>query len=273
MKICQILCYSLFFTLVSCSNDPFKAGSSCDLGSAEGIQTIPYTGAELSSKQLSFMFVGGPTKTSSKIAAFLSGRDIKASFFSVGWRVLDVQNAMDAIYSYGHLVGNMGYSGDDLKDSLDPRMSIRSTEWNLLKYIKGSMFLLYMTDYRFDVQQVNYLNQSGLNKYVGPIKPDIGDVDDRGTDFITDDQCWEQGKTERQCADIYLAEIERVGKGLVIFHDTNEKTYTMLQILVDELTGYQIVPLQNIPNIANALSLAGADTSAETSSGTCNDYN
>ena len=132
-----------------------------------------------------------------------------------------------------------------------------------------------MTDYRFSGLQAQYLNQNGLKKYVGPIKPDVGDVDDRGTNFLTDDQCWAQGKTEKECAENYLTEIERVGKGLVIFHDTNEKTATMLDILLpslDQVNGYTIKPLQDIPNIANALTLSGADLSAKDSSGTCNDY-
>ena len=70
-------------------------------------------------------------------------------------------------------------------------MSIRNTEWNILNTSKAVCFF-YMTDYRFDYTTANYLNQGGLNKYVGPIKPDIGDVDDRSTDFRTDDECWDQ---------------------------------------------------------------------------------
>ena len=259
-------------SLFSCSNDPFNASSSCDVGSAEGIQVIPYKGNQLADKQLSLMFVGGPSATSSKIAEYLAGRGIQATFFAVGAQAIDAPQVLENVYNNGHLIGNMGYGGGNIEDSLDPRLSIRNTEWSILEYIRGSMFLLYMTDYRFDRQQVSYLNQSGLNKYVGPIKPDIGDVDDRGTEFITDDQCWAQGRTEAQCSDIYLNEINRLGKGLVIFHDTNEKTYNMLKILLDDLTGYQILALQDIPNISNALSLAGANISAKTSSGTCNDY-
>ena len=140
------------------------------------------------------MFVGGPSAMTTTISEYLGINGIGAisTFFATGINAYDKPARLVDVYNNGHLVGNMGYSGDDLAQSLDMRMSIRNTEWNILEYIKGSMFLLYMTDYRFDYTTANYLNQGGLNKYVGPIKPDIGDVDDRSTDFRTDDECWDQ---------------------------------------------------------------------------------
>ena len=267
---------TFIFYISSCSDSPLDASSNCDIGSGVGIRGVPYKGNDLAEKQLSFMFVGGPTGVTPSIARYLGkdGLGAVSTFFVTGNLAYDTPNLVADVYNNGHLIGNMGYSGGNILDSLDPRISIRSTEINIIDYIKGNMFLLYMTDYRFTYVTNNYLNQGGLEKYVGPIKPDIGDVDDRSTDFRTDSECWAEGISESDCAENYFQEIERLGKGLVIFSDTDERTYTLLQELVPVLysSGYSIVPIYDIPQIYDALNLAGADITATNAEGTCNDF-
>ena len=141
MIINKFIALLLSLGVASCSNDPFAASPNCDIGSAPGIQVIPYTGNQLADKELSFMFVGGPTATTRNISKLLNGAGIQATFFMVGIQAATIESIVRDVYRDGHLIGNMGYSGGNIEDALDPRLSIRNTEWPLLDYIKGGMFL------------------------------------------------------------------------------------------------------------------------------------
>ena len=92
--------------------------------------------------------------------------------------------------------------------------------------------------------------------YVGPIHWDI-DVEDWSF--------WQRGLSPRACADAFIAEAERVGRGIVLMHDSTadlpdvklaNQAFAMVQLLVPELKarGYEFVPLQAVPDIASRLS-------------------
>ena len=99
------------------------------------------------------------------------------------------------------------------------------------------------------------LNRSPLaSRYVGPVGWDI-DAGDVGF--------WRDGRSARDCAEAYLAAIERVRRGIVLMHDSTadideirhrNQALGLARILVPELQrrGYRFVRLDEIPQIASA---------------------
>jgi hypothetical protein len=87
---------------------------------------------------------------------------------------------------------------------------------------------------------------------VGPISWDIDKADW---------QFWQRGLTSEECANDYLQEIIRVGRGIVLMHDStadydqiknNNLTYETIMILIPQLKalGFKFVNLDKIPGIS-----------------------
>ncbi|HMR67537.1 MAG TPA: hypothetical protein PKE64_26295, partial [Anaerolineae bacterium] len=102
------------------------------------------------------------------------------------------------------------------------------------------------------------LNHSGrFPHYVGPINWDISSLD---WEF------WERGDRAEQCAQACLEKIERLGRGIILMHDSSEielvraKNYTeaATRLLVPVLRqrGYDFVRLDAIPQVQSAMRVA-----------------
>jgi peptidoglycan-N-acetylglucosamine deacetylase len=141
----------------------------------------------------------------------------------------------------------------------------------------------------FDPQTAAVLEPSPMGKYVGPVNWDVGDH--MGPEQAADWDCWKPGAdgvvlTPQQCGDLYVKEIETVGRGIVLMHDpyfvdddpTKGGTVDMIKYIVPILKtkGYTFVRLDYVPDIAAALpplpkdagaASDGADDDASSSSG------
>jgi peptidoglycan/xylan/chitin deacetylase (PgdA/CDA1 family) len=98
------------------------------------------------------------------------------------------------------------------------------------------------------------LNRSGkFPRYVGPVHWDID---------ATDWDYWGKGMPARNCAQEYLSAVERIGKGIVLMHDSsaepelraNNLTLPMIKLVVPALRqrGYRFVRLDAIPQVRSA---------------------
>ena len=84
-----------------------KARKTCNL-KAQGLQAEALTGADLSDRQLSLMFLQGPSAVSADIGTFLEQRAIQGSFFVKGQAVPDHEEILQHLREQGHLIGNGG---------------------------------------------------------------------------------------------------------------------------------------------------------------------
>ena len=99
------------------------------------------------------------------------------------------------------------------------------------------------------------LNRSGrFYDYVGPINWDISAAD---YDF------WKRSASAADCAAAYLEKIDRVGRGIILMHDSSEdpdvqprnQALAATRILVPALKakGYRFVGLDDVPQVRSAL--------------------
>jgi peptidoglycan/xylan/chitin deacetylase (PgdA/CDA1 family) len=91
--------------------------------------------------------------------------------------------------------------------------------------------------------------------HLGPINWDI-----TAEDF----SFWERGASADEAAEAYLAEIEQVGRGIVLMHDSSDdavmrrgnRTLELMQLLVPALRrrGYTFCPIEEIPGLRASIS-------------------
>lgn len=265
----NVLICIILMALCGCSNGLIQTETGCP-ENAPGLIKEGLRGEELDTKQLSLVFVGGPSDISDDIANYLISRNIRSAFFMTGSALLDNKAIAAQISAIGHLVGNYGYSGKDLIASRSAVAEVRSTDLLLLPHIKGDRFLFYPPQGQFNERLRRLLNDAGLNKYVGPILP----VTDRlGSGFTDDRACWETGVNVSDCAQNYLDAIRQLERGIITFHDTSEQSLSLLQTLIPilEAEQFSFVSLLDIPSISFSLQASGATINPGNEE-TCNDY-
>jgi hypothetical protein len=93
-----------------------------------------------------------------------------------------------------------------------------------------------------------------LDDYVGPVNWDI---------VAEDWECWRLGVDPQECARRYLAEAQRVGRGILLMHDSSEdpqmqprnRTMEMTRLLVPLLqnAGFRFARLDELPQVRSAM--------------------
>jgi hypothetical protein len=151
-----------------------------------------------------------------------------------------------------------------------PVLELRTTDALITPYVTGNLFLFYAPLKSFDDQTAALLESNGLGKYVGPIKDDSLP----SPTFQYDEQCWIEALAPSVCAAQYFTEAQRLGRGVLAFHDTDSRTLVMLQELVPQLKafGFDLVRLDEIPSVRSALSRAGGQVDQVAGPQACDDY-
>lgn len=242
--------------------------TTCNL-SANGLKSEGWDGAELGDKQLSFIFLKGPSAVTSDVGDFLQAQGIAAVFFVQGVSVEGNKNHLATLKEQGHLIGNGGYRYQDVTQTVHPVLELRTADGLITPYVSNNMFLFYAPLKSFNEQAAASFRANGLGKYVGPIHDDTTPSET----FRYDEQCWAEGIEPAGCAAQYFDEIKRLGKGIVAFNDTDPRTLELLQELVPQLSafGFSFARIDQIPSIRTALTRAGALVD-ETGANSCDDY-
>ncbi|HTQ27755.1 MAG TPA: polysaccharide deacetylase family protein [Puia sp.] len=223
-------------------------------------------GMDLSPKTLCLTFDDGPGETigdgpgpkTLKLAQYLREEGIVATFFAAGKHVEAHPRVLPEVIRLGHIVGNHSFDHPFMTrlyqhSSHECIMEITRTT-NLIKNLVPDHTMFFRApygDWSPELSAVmNKELKDGMN-YIGPIHWDIN---------ANDWACWDKGETPESCAEKYLREIEMVGRGIVVMHDStsdndnmkaNNRTYETLRILVPPLkdAGYQFVAIDQIPGI------------------------
>src|SRR5690606_4913387 len=133
-------------------------------------------------------------------------------------------------------------------------------------YVPTKRFLFRPPFGDYDQETFTTLESSPMNKYVGPISWDVGDRMDEANGRAAGWECWQDGAdlkrlTVQQCGDLYLTEIRRQSRGIVLMHDpyvddvTFEGTVDMVKYIVPILKeeGFQFVRVDKVPDIEAVL--------------------
>ncbi len=227
-------------------------------------------GADLPPQTLCLTYDDGPGPDTWELGHYLFTEGVRATFFVIG-RHAEGQDALLAqLRAWGHRIGNHTYShpglvplaesGGDVVGELartdrlirphasDATMVFRAPYGNWRQRQPG-------TDEDRDTSIVaEVLNRSGrFPDYIGPINWDISAAD---YDF------WKRGDTAEACAAAYLDNVARVGRGIVLMHDSSEKPAvrprnralqaTWLLVPALKAAGYRFVGLDEVPQVRAA---------------------
>jgi len=205
------------------------------------------------------------------LGRFLYEQDVQATFFMLGRHVESYPSLPRELQTWGHLVGNHTYShpglvamaksGGDVvgevarADALisnavaEPVTFLRAPYGNWREKVSPASNIDQRRSLVADI-----LNRSGhFPHYVGPINWDISSLD---WEF------WGRGDSAEDCAVACLERIERIGRGIILMHDSSEdavirannQTAEATQLLVAALKrrGYRFIRLDAIPQVQSA---------------------
>lgn len=257
---------SLGFGLNSCGLA--RKSDGCNL-KANGLKLSGFSGENLSDKQLSLVFLKGPSETTEAIGELLKEQAIPATFFVKAAKIKGHEGVLDKLVEQGHRIATGGYSFTALKAAEDPVIELKAADKLLAPFAYGNQYWLYGEPGSLDEDSLIQLKAAGLGKYIGPIH---ADTDIAG--FRDDKKCWEQSLSVGQCTLGYFDEIIRIGHGIVAFHDEDDRSRELLAELLPELVayGFTFQRLDHIPDLRLALTAAGGTPDAEKGAEVCNDY-
>jgi peptidoglycan/xylan/chitin deacetylase (PgdA/CDA1 family) len=241
---------------------------------AQAISTSNLLGTSLSAKTLSLSFDDGPGVRAAELSAYLKTAGIQASFFVNGRMLTGGTAVLQQLVDDGHFIGNhtqthRSLTGRSTAGSPLPAQQVVSevaqTDALIAPFV-GNRFVFRAPFGDFDADTAAAINASPMQKYVGPINWDVGDH--MGPAQAADWDCWIAGHDgvvlePEECGDLYVKEIESVGRGIVLLHDPyfidNDPlrggTVDMVKYIVPILKakGYAFVRIDQVPDIAALL--------------------
>ena len=215
----------------------------------------------------------GPGPQTRELGRYLHDVGIRATFFVVGRHVELYRDSVLALDGWGHLVGNHTYSHPGLvalaESGGDVVGEVERTDELLRPIVSGPVTYLRAPygNWRQTVEVASgvrrdrpesivaaILNASGRFPHVvGPVNWDI---------VAEDWECWRLDVPPEEAARRYVDEVDRVGRGMILMHDSSEddllrprnQTMLMTKRMVPELKrkGYRFVGLDEIPQVHTA---------------------
>ncbi|MDX2249414.1 MAG: polysaccharide deacetylase family protein [Bacteroidia bacterium] len=241
--------------------------------------STPLNGSSLPERTLCLTYDDGPGSIENtgdygpntlKLARFLGGRNIRATFFMVGKHAERYPALIRQVQRYGHIVANHTYSHPNLINfhavGGDVAEEIIRTDRLLHNHVNGGVmyFRPPYLDWSPAVAEAANNNLMAALRHVGPIDSDI---------FTGDYRYWWDNPENPEdlipindIANAIMPEIRRVGKGILVLHDSgadgefarsHNRCYELTRELVNRLSeeGYRFVGLDQIPAIRDAAAL------------------
>ena len=209
---------------------------------------------DLPPKTLCLTYDDGPGPASAEIGRFLKERGVRATFFVVGKFAVDHPDVLDQLHADGHIIGNHTFEHPDLPYYVsvngDVRDQIIRTNTVIQKYNEGKPIYFRATYGKWSPEVARELNVDMRSsfRHVGPVYWDIAGID-----------CyyWKLDKSVEEAAEVYLADIAKKGRGVVVMHDgtadmdtvaAKSRTLELTRHLIPRLQalGYRFVGLDEI---------------------------
>jgi peptidoglycan/xylan/chitin deacetylase (PgdA/CDA1 family) len=218
-------------------------------------------GNELPAKTLVLTYDDGPGERTSELAEYLAERGIPATFFINGDKVPGKQRHIDAIINRGHLLANHTHHHRQLTSLSASNVvsDVRRTDDIIAEVQPQGPWLIRAPFGAWNASVARAINASAMQKYVGSVFWDVGGqlTSTSGADWA----CWgRNGVSVERCGDLYLNEIRRKGRGIVLLHDIHGKTVDMTKYIVPilEREGYEFVQLDAVPSVRRAMGAVAA---------------
>jgi hypothetical protein len=172
----------------------------------------------------------------------------------IGAFAADQKWVVEQVANLGHLIGNHTYSHPalDSQSGTYAANEIIKTD-GVISDVPRALKLFRPPYGSWSLQVAGQLNWTPAWPYVGPIMWDI----DAG-DWLF----WRNGRSAKECAAAYVESIQRVGRGIILMHDSsfeadirsNSYGFQAAQRIVDWLQNndYTFVQLDSIPQVVSA---------------------
>jgi peptidoglycan/xylan/chitin deacetylase (PgdA/CDA1 family) len=228
-------------------------------------------GADLPARTLVLTYDDGPGPRTAELGRYLSGEHIQATFFVIGRHAQERLETLAALAEGGHTIGNHTYShpglvalaeggGDVVAELARTDAIIRDFTDKRPIFFRAPYGNWRQVDPSTNLDKprsivAEQLNRSGrLRDTIGPVNWDIS-----AEDFAF----WRRGASATEAAEAYLREIGKVGRGIVLLHDSSDdsriarqnRTLELTMLLVPQLKlrGYRFVPIQKLPAVKEIL--------------------
>ena len=262
-------------TLVHCKANDASDDKICD--TAQALVANPMRGHSMPAKTIALTFDDGPGDRTMELSKFLKEEGIEAAFFVNGRMINDNLHVLQQVMEDGHLIANHTETHASLTGAAtatapltdaETVKELADTDAKIAPFVTGERFLFRPPFGDWNETAFAALEASDMKKYVGPIFWDVGDRLDEAAGRAADWDCWQDGTdakrlTTQQCGDLYLTEIRRNGRGIVLMHDPYyndldpnlEGTVDMVKYMVPILKaeGFAFLRVDKVPDIAKAL--------------------
>lgn len=185
----------------------------------------------LNKKTIAITFDDGPSKYTDKILELLKENNSNATFFVLGNKVKDYSDIIRKSISLGNEIGNHSYNHKWLNSLSLDELNLQISKTNdLIKEISGYECNLFRPTYG----SVNKRIRENVNMNIVLWSVDSND--------------WKI-KNSKTIANKVLNKVK--DGDIILFHDTYERTYKALQIIIPKLIddGYQIVTVSELEKI------------------------
>lgn len=186
---------------------------------------------DLNKKTVAITFDDGPSKYTNQILELLKENNANATFFVLGNKVKDYSDTIRKSISLGNEIGNHSYNHKWLTSLSLDELNLQISKTNaLIKEISGYECNLFRPTY------------GSVNKKIRE------NVDMNIVLWSVDSNDWKIKNSKTIASKV----LSKVGDGdIILFHDTYERTYKALQIIVPTLIseGYQIVTVSELEKI------------------------
>lgn len=199
------------------------------------------------------------------LGRYLHDEGIRAAFFVVGQHVEQFPETVEALHDCGHIIGNHTYSHPGLVrlvlEGGDAAAELRKTQKLIAPFMDGGPVYFRPPygnwreksdphgpeDAPTSVVAEALDGDETFSNYIGPVLWEI---------VAEDWECWRQEVSPAECARRYLAEAERIGRGIILMHDSSaeddlrvkNRTYELTRCLVPMLRerGFRFAALDEI---------------------------
>ena len=198
----------------------------------------------------------GPGPKTLLLANYLREENIAATFFCVGRFIKQYPAILSELNQLGHFIGNHTYHHPDMKVLFENGQKamfleeIKSTDDLIRDIIPGKPVYFRAPYGQWTPAMSDFLNKEFTmsRTYVGPFYWEVN-----GNDYAF----WDRRLSAEDCAAAYLAEIEKVNRGLFLMHDStsdienmrlNNRTYETVRLLVPILKnrGFKFVGIDKL---------------------------
>jgi peptidoglycan/xylan/chitin deacetylase (PgdA/CDA1 family) len=229
-------------------------------------------GDRLPARTVCLTYDDGPGPHTLELANYLHAEGIDAAFFVIGGHAAGCTGLFRRLRTWGHLIGNHTHYHQALVAEAvaggDVVGELTRTDAIIAEHVNGGVTWFRAPYGNWREKQspagaedrptsvvAERLNRSRcFPRHVGPVNWDIN---------ATDYDFWARGATAVECAAALVDKAIRIGRGIILMHDSSEdealrrnnRTLQATQLIVPALKsrGFRFVRLDEIPQLASAV--------------------